>query len=175
MVLQGKELGLSTSLSGHLKLEDLDELARINPDIVGVRGAVCASGNRDRAVAWEAVANFKRELDLRKSGEIDVHRDTPTSPPSGANGSGGSNGASGGWTVIDGRGKSCAGVIAALTKQMESDPHSFVEAILQDALNIYDVIYWSEQAGHRVLTQRKETDGTMRVLIQPFAGVRSSS
>jgi len=175
MVLQGKELGLSTSLSGHLKLEDLDELARINPDIVGVRGAVCASGNRDRAVAWEAVANFKRELDLRKSGEIDVHRDTPTSPPNGANGSGGSNGASGGWTVIDGRGKSCAGVIAALSKQMESDPQSFVEAILQDALNIYDVIYWSEQAGHRVLTQRKETDGTMRVLIQPFAGVRNSS
>jgi uncharacterized protein (UPF0264 family)/TusA-related sulfurtransferase len=175
MVLQGKELGLSTSLSGHLKLEDLDELARINPDIVGVRGAVCASGNRDRAVAWEAVANFKRELDLRKSGEVDVHRESPQIVPNGSNGSGGAVGASGGWTVIDGRGKSCAGVIAALTRQMESDSQSFVEAILQDALNIYDVIYWSEQAGHRVLTQRKEMDGTMRVLIQPFAGVRNSS
>ncbi len=172
MVLHGKELGLSTSLSGHLKLQDLDELARINPDIVGVRGAVCASGNRDRAVAWEAVANFKRELDLRKSGEVEVHRE---SPPVASNGSGGAIGAPGGWTVIDGRGKSCAGVIAALTRQMETDPQSFVEAILQDALNIYDVIYWSEQAGHRVLTQRKETDGTMRVLIQPFAGVHSSS
>ena len=172
MVLQGKELGLSTSLSGHLKLEDLDELARINPDIVGVRGAVCASGNRDRAVAWEAVANFKRELDLRKSGEVEVHRDSPQAV---SNGSGGTSGASGGWTVIDGRGKSCAGVIAALSRQMESDHQSFVEAILQDALNIYDVIFWSEQAGHRVLTQRKETDGTMRVLIQPFAGVRNSS
>ena len=172
MVLHGKELGLSTSLSGHLKLQDLDELARINPDIVGVRGAVCASGNRDRAVAWEAVANFKRELDLRKSGEVEVHRE---SPPVASNGSGGAIGAPGGWTVIDGRGKSCAGVIAALTRQMETDSQSFVEAILQDALNIYDVIYWSEQAGHRVLTQRKETDGTMRVLIQPFAGVHSSS
>jgi uncharacterized protein (UPF0264 family)/dihydrodipicolinate synthase/N-acetylneuraminate lyase/TusA-related sulfurtransferase len=172
MVLHGKELGLSTSLSGHLKLQDLDELARINPDIVGVRGAVCASGNRDRAVAWEAVANFKRELDLRKSGEVKVHRESSQAP---SNGSGGTIGAPDGWTVIDGRGKSCAGVIAALTRQMESDPQSFVEAILQDALNIYDVIYWSEQAGHRVLTQRKETDGTMRVLIQPFAGVRNSS
>jgi len=175
MVLQGKELGLSTSLSGHLKLQDLDELARINPDIVGVRGAVCASGNRDRAVAWEAVANFKRELDLRKSGEVEVHRESPIGVSNGSNGSSGSNGSPGGWTVIDGRGKSCAGVIAALTRQMESDPQSFVEAILQDALNIYDVVYWSEQAGHRVLTQRKETDGTMRVLIQPFAGVRNSS
>ena len=172
MVLQGKELGLSTSLSGHLKIQDLDELARINPDIVGVRGAVCSSGNRDRAVAWEAVANFKRELDLRKSGEIEVHRESAATV---SNGSSGSSGAAGGWTVIDGRGKSCAGVIAALTKQMESDPQSFVEAILQDALNIYDVIYWTEQAGHRLLTQRKEADGTMRVLIQPFAGVRNAS
>ena len=175
MVLRGKELGLSTSLSGHLKLEDLDELARINPDIVGVRGAVCASGDRERGVAWEAVANFKRELDLRKSGQVEVHRQPATNLNNGSLAPAVVNGAQGGWTVIDGRGKSCAGVIAALTKQMESDPQSFVEAILQDALNIYDVIYWSEQAGHRLLTQRKETDGTMRVLIQPFAGVSSSS
>src|SRR5439155_22269198 len=37
MVFEGKELGMSTALSGHLKISDLDELARINPDIVGVR------------------------------------------------------------------------------------------------------------------------------------------
>ena len=167
MVLSGKELGLSTSLSGHLKLQDLDELARINPDIVGVRGAVCASGDRDRGVAWESVANFKRELDMRKSGEVSVHRE----PPVISSDSNGSINGHGGWEIIDGRGKSCAGVIAALTRQMEIDSHSFVEAILQDALNIYDVIYWAEQAGHKLLTQRKEIDGTMRVLIQPFAGV----
>ena len=170
MVLSGKELGLSTSLSGHLKLQDLDELARINPDIVGVRGAVCASGDRDRGVAWESVANFKRELDMRKSGEVSVHRE----PPVISSDSNGSINGHGGWEIIDGRGKSCAGVIAALTRQMEIDSHSFVEAILQDALNIYDVIYWAEQAGHRLLTQRKEIDGTMRVLIQPFAGVGAS-
>ena len=51
IVLEGKELGMSTALSGHLKISDLDELARINPDIVGVRGAVCASGDRGRTVA----------------------------------------------------------------------------------------------------------------------------
>ena len=158
MVLQGKELGLSTSLSGHLRIEDLDELARINPDIVGVRGAVCSKGERDRTVAWEAVAEFKRELDLRKSGEVSVHPELVTVA---------GNGVSGGWVIIDGRGKSCAGVIAALTRQMEADQQSFVEAILADALNIYDVILWAENAGHHLLTQRKETDGTMRVLIQP--------
>ncbi len=158
MVIQGKELGLSTSLSGHLRIEDLDELARINPDIVGVRGAVCSKGERDRTVAWEAVAEFKRQLNLRKSGEVSVHHE-----PMQAAG----NGSNGGWVIIDGRGKSCAGVISALTRQIETDRRSFVEAILADALNIYDVIVWAENAGHNLLTQRKETDGTMRVLIQP--------
>ena len=155
IILEGKQLGMSTALSGHLKISDLDELARINPDIVGVRGAVCSSGDRGRAVAWEAVAEFKRQLDLRKTGEIGVHADAPTVT------------ATNGWVVIDGRGKSCAGVIAALARQMEQDQESFVEAILADALNIYDVTLWTEQAGHRLLTQRKDPDGAVRVLIQP--------
>ena len=155
IVLEGKEAGLSTALSGHLKISDLDELARINPDIVGVRGAVCASGDRGRAVAWESVAEFKRQLDLRKTGEINVHADTV--PITSSNG----------WVIIDGRGKSCAGVIAALAHQMEQDRESFVEAILADALNIYDVTLWTEQAGHKLLTQRKDPDGAVRVLIQP--------
>ena len=162
MVMEAKQAGLSTALSGHLKLDNLDELARINPDIVGVRGAVCSSGERDRAVAWEAVAYFKEQLDLRKSGLIDVRA------PVGATPGGNGNGHGSGWTVIDGRGKNCAGVIAALSRQMEYDRTSFIEAILHDALNIYDVVYWAEQAGHRLLTQRKENDGTLRVLIEPY-------
>jgi hypothetical protein len=159
MVLEAKQCGLSTALSGHLRLSDLDELARINPDIVGVRGAVCRSGQRDAAVAAEAVAHFKHELDLRKSGEVNVHH----------NGNGQNSDAGGGWAVVDGRGKNCAGVIAALTNQINRDQRSFVEAILHDALNIYDVIYWAEQAGHRMVTQRKEPDGLVRVLIQPHS------
>ena len=160
IVLEGKELGLSTSLSGHLRIEDLDELARINPDIVGVRGAVCSQGERDRAVAWEAVAEFKRQLDMRKSGEVAVHAESPVVTSNG-------NGSANGWVIIDGRGKSCAGVIAALSHQLQADSRSIVEAILADALNIYDVILWAENAGHHLLSQRKETDGTVRVLIQP--------
>ena len=165
IVMEGKSYGLSTALSGHLKLSDLDELARINPDIVGVRGAVCRSGERDMAVAREAVSDFKHELALRKSGEINVH----------VNGSAktSTNGNSGGWAIVDGRGKNCAGVIAALTQQINSDQTSFVEAILHDALNIYDVIYWAEQAGHKLLTKREENDGLVRVLIQPNANSRN--
>ncbi len=157
IILQGKQLGMSTALSGHLKISDLDELARINPDIVGVRGAVCSNGDRGRAVAWEAVAEFKRQLDLRKSGEIAVHGDMAPITTNGDSG----------WVVIDGRGKSCAGVLASLAYQMEHDNQSFVEAILADALNIYDVIVWTEQSGHKLLTQRKDSDGSVRVLIQP--------
>ena len=123
-------------------------------------GAVCSSGERNRAVAWEAVAHFKNELDLRKSGAIDVHQNGETTASS--------NGSGDGWAAIDGRGKNCAGVISALTSQIGADRHSFVEAILHDALNIYDVIHWAEQAGHRLITQRKEPDGLVRVLIQPY-------
>ncbi len=158
MVFEGKQRGQSTALSGHLKISDLDELARINPDIVGVRGAVCSTGDRDRAVAWEAVAEFKRQVDMRKSGQIQVHVEAA------APASGGSNS---GWAIIDGRGKSCAGVIAALTQQVEQDQQSIVEAILGDALNIYDVMMWIDKGGHAMLTKRMETDGTVRVLIQP--------
>jgi uncharacterized protein (UPF0264 family)/dihydrodipicolinate synthase/N-acetylneuraminate lyase/TusA-related sulfurtransferase len=161
VVMQGKLLGMSTALSGHLKIDDLDELARINPDIVGVRGAVCSTGDRHRSVAWEAVDRFKRELERRKSGEINVYATTS------GNGGNGGNGA--GWAVVDGRGKNCAGVLAALSQQLASAPESFVEAILADALNIYDVLVWAEQSGHRLLTQRKDPDGSVRLLIQPVA------
>jgi TusA-related sulfurtransferase len=164
MVLEGKKRGLSTALSGHLKLDDLDELARINPDIVGVRGAVCSTGDRDRAVAWEAVAEFKKQVDLRKSGEISVRPNA-----AGTNGDAPVVTAGGGWIVIDGRGKSCAGVIAALEKQTKADHSSMVETILGDALNIFDVILWTEKGGHVLVNQRDEGDGTVRVLIQPKA------
>ncbi|GIT43579.1 MAG: hypothetical protein Ct9H300mP11_15150 [Chloroflexota bacterium] len=86
-----------------------------------MRGAVCGNGERDRAVAWEAVAEFKRQVDLRKSGEVDVY-DGEVVPVSGSNG----------WVVIDGRGKSCAGVIAPLNPAGGPDKESFVEAILAE-------------------------------------------
>jgi uncharacterized protein (UPF0264 family) len=158
MVYEGKELGMSTALSGHLRLEDVDELARINPDIVGVRGAVCTKGDRVEGVYWEAVAEFKRELDARRTGEIDVH--------DGAHAVSG-NGSSSGWIVIDGTGKSCASILAELTAQVEADSRSFVEVVMPDVLNTYDVLVWAENGGYNVLTQRKDPDGVTRVLIQP--------
>ncbi len=73
LVLEGKEAGMSTALSGHLKMSDMDALARINPDIVGVRGAVCTNGDRyGGKVAAPAVERIKQALEQRLSGEIDV-------------------------------------------------------------------------------------------------------
>ena len=117
MVFEGKQLGMSTALSGHLKLDDLDgrELARINPDIVGVRGAVCSKGDRNDGVYWEAVAEFKRQISLRETGEVAVHANVDRASV---------NGSPGGWLIIDGTGKTCAGILAALTEQVERDRQS---------------------------------------------------
>ena len=158
MVFDGKELGMSTALSGHLKIANIDELARINPDIVGVRGAVCAKGDREDGVYWEAVAEFKRQLDLRQTGEIEVRATSDKAH---------SNGSTGDWLVIDGTGKTCAGILSALSAQVEQDDKSFVEVIMPDVLNTYDVVVWAEKGGHSILTQRKDSDGAMRILIQP--------
>ena len=158
MVFEGKQIGISTALSGHLRLDDLDELARINPDIVGVRGAVCGRGDRRDGVYWEAVAEFKRQLVLRQAGEVEVGR--APAPIS-------SNGTSGEWLVIDGTGKTCAGILAALTEQVTRDEDSYVEVIMPDVLNTYDVIVWAERGGHKILTQRKDADGSIRILLQP--------
>ena len=158
MVFEGKQLGMSTALSGHLKLDDLDELARINPDIVGVRGAVCSKGDRNDGVYWEAVAEFKRQISLRETGEVAVHANVDRSF---------TNGSSGGWLIIDGTGKTCAGILAALTEQVERDRQSFVEVIMPDVLNAYDIIVWAEKGGHTILTQRRDAEGAMRILVQP--------
>ena len=159
MVLEGKALGMSTALSGHVRIEDLDELARINPDIVGVRGAVCQKGDRQSGVHRDAVAEFKSQLNLRESGQLDVRSQTVSA--------GNAEGSADGWVVIDGSGKSCAGILAELSSQIESDGSSFIEVIIPDVLNTYDVIVWAEGGDHSILTQRKDPSGATRILIRP--------
>ena len=162
MVFEGKEAGMSTALSGHLRISDLDELARINPDIVGVRGAACQKlDDRTSSVHWEPVAEFKRQLDMRLSGDVDVYATAPN-----ANGSTNGSGAND-WVVIDGMGKTCAGIIAALTEHIDTDDQSFVEVLIPDVLNTYDVIVWAEKRNHSILTQRNDDAGFVRMLIKP--------
>ncbi len=161
LVFDGKEQGISTALSGHLRIDDLDELARINPDIVGVRGAVCAKGDRNDGVHREAVAEFKKQLDLRWSGEVDVFEGVVSTT------NGAASGSKSDWVVVDGTGKTCASILAELTSQVDADTESFVEVIMPDVLNSYDVMVWAEKGHHAILTQRKEADGSIRILIRP--------
>ncbi|NEA52570.1 (5-formylfuran-3-yl)methyl phosphate synthase [Streptomyces sp. SID10815] len=60
------EAGLLAALAGSVKAGDLDELARIGTDIVGVRGAVCEGGDRNAGrIQPELVAAFRAEMDRR--------------------------------------------------------------------------------------------------------------
>ena len=111
----------------------------------------------DNSVYWEAVAKFRKELNLRESGEIVVRESN--SSGNGANGDG--------WVVIDGTDKSCASIILELSEQVGKDSSSFVEVVMPDVLNSYDVIVWAEKGGHKVISQRKENDGAVRILVQP--------
>jgi hypothetical protein len=158
IIFQGKELGMSTAISGHLRMEDVDELARINPDIIGVRGAVCASGDRNEGVARKSVAIFKGELDKRMSGEVSVFDVSPSSA---------TNSFDNGWVFIDGRGMSCAGIIAQMNTKIESSEVSVLEIILPDLLSVYDLIVWAEKGNHRILTRKEDPDGLPRILIEP--------
>jgi hypothetical protein len=73
LVTEAKEAGMSTALSGALRMENLDVLTRINPDIVGVRGAVCTNHDRFGGhVDAAAVEKVKHALELRLNGQIDV-------------------------------------------------------------------------------------------------------
>ena len=161
MVIEAKSRGLSTALSGHLKLSDLDELARINPDIVGVRGAVCAEGDRDEGVYWEAVKHFKDQLDLRKSGELKVRENLSSEFQTS------SKFFPKGEVIIDGQGKSCSGIIAALAEQIKNDNHSIVEVIIPDELNTYDVLLWARNDNHSIIDQQKDGNGNLRILLKP--------
>ena len=159
MVFEGKQLGMSTALSGHLKLDDLDELARINPDIVGVRRRRLLQGRPQRRRLLGGCCRLQAPgFSLRETGEVAVHANVDRAS---------TNGSPGGWLIIDGTGKTCAGILAALTEQVEQDRQSFVEVIMPDVLNAYDIIVWAEKGGHTILTQRRDAEGSMRILVQP--------
>ena len=46
------------ALAGSVKMEHLDDLRKLAPDIVGVRGAVCDDGDRSRGITREKVQEF---------------------------------------------------------------------------------------------------------------------
>ena len=69
--------------------------------------------------------------------------------------------------IIDGAGKTCAGIIAALSEQVDRDKDSIIEVIIPGVLNTYDVMVWAEKGRHSVITQREDKGGSIRMLIRP--------
>ena len=72
-----------------------------------------------------------------------------------------------GEVVIDGKGKSCAGIIAALSEQINLDKTSIVEVIIPDKLNTYDVFLWAKNDNHSIMNQHTDDDGNLRILVKP--------
>ncbi|MQG19235.1 MAG: hypothetical protein FI718_04820 [SAR202 cluster bacterium] len=160
LVFSGKKMGISTALSGHLKLQNLDEISRINPDIVGVRGAVCAKQDRSKGVYWESVKEFKRQLNLRQTGEINVLENVQNKSIDNLNFEN--------WIVVDGTGKNCASILSELDQRILENGVNLIEAIIPDILNTYDVVIWAEQNGHSIINQRKDNStNSIRILIKP--------
>ena len=50
---------------------------------------------------------------------------------------------------------------------MGRDRESFFEVVIPDVLNTYDIIVWAEKGRHSILTQRKDSEGSVRMLIKP--------
>ncbi|MGE5794513.1 MAG: (5-formylfuran-3-yl)methyl phosphate synthase [Bacteroidota bacterium] len=57
-----REAGLMTGLAGSLRLEDIPPLARIGPDLLGFRGALCAEG-RSSVLSAERTRLVRSALD----------------------------------------------------------------------------------------------------------------
>ncbi len=55
---QAKNAGLRVALAGSLKLEHADTLLELDPDIIGVRGAVCEGKDRTTAISAEKTRRF---------------------------------------------------------------------------------------------------------------------
>lgn len=62
LVQQSREACLPLALAGKVTVDDLTWLRQIDPDIIGVRSAVCQRGDRTQAVSPVAVEEFRRRL-----------------------------------------------------------------------------------------------------------------
>ena len=54
--------GMFFALAGRVQIQHMEQVAYVEPDIVGVRGAACEQNNRTAALSRERVQNLKTEL-----------------------------------------------------------------------------------------------------------------
>ncbi|MCB0568030.1 MAG: (5-formylfuran-3-yl)methyl phosphate synthase [Lewinellaceae bacterium] len=54
----GHEAGMQVALAGSIKEEHLEALSAMNPDVIGIRGAVCSRNDRKAGIAVDKVKAF---------------------------------------------------------------------------------------------------------------------
>lgn len=60
---RSKENNLKVALAGRLRIEDIDKIKKISPDIIGVRSAVCNGFDRDNGeISSNLILKLKRKL-----------------------------------------------------------------------------------------------------------------
>ena len=58
----GHEAGMKVALAGSIGVDDIDTICEIQPDIIGVRGAVCVDKNRKNPITAEGIQTLKKRL-----------------------------------------------------------------------------------------------------------------
>ena len=61
--------GLLLALAGQIRIEDLPALVPLRPDVIGVRGAVCGTGNRQNAIESCRIERFREAIHSAFSGD----------------------------------------------------------------------------------------------------------
>lgn len=64
-VNDAKKFNLITALAGSLKVNDLDKLQNIEPDIIGFRGAVCKNDDRSAEISPEKIDSLSKKINRR--------------------------------------------------------------------------------------------------------------
>ncbi|QDT92109.1 (5-formylfuran-3-yl)methyl phosphate synthase [Gimesia algae] len=62
IIEQAKARQLKLALAGSLRIQDLEVLTDLAPDIIGIRGAACISHNRTSAIQESAIRTFRKQM-----------------------------------------------------------------------------------------------------------------
>ncbi|QDV19040.1 hypothetical protein Pan153_37030 [Gimesia panareensis] len=63
LIANARRANLKVALAGSIRFSDLESLAALQPDIIGIRGAACVGKRRTAPIQESAVRRFREQLD----------------------------------------------------------------------------------------------------------------
>lgn len=70
-ITEGREQGLITALAGNVQHQHIPTLKKLNPHIIGVRGAVCTKKDRNQGtIQSQKVKEFKEQIKTTQKGRV---------------------------------------------------------------------------------------------------------